>query len=146
MSRSDLPSRSELERLIPLMSNKDRAELVSLLDAQDKLDRQRREDELQRLAELSLYQFLKQAWPHFDPSPFIPGWHLGCIADHLECINNGEIRRLLINIPPRHCKDSNGFSCLAGLDMDTEARQGLPAQGPWGALPVRELWREQGAE
>jgi hypothetical protein len=56
------------------------------------------------LYERSFYAFLKAAWPYFDPSEFIPGWHLGCIADHLEAVSNGQIRRLLINIPPRHSK------------------------------------------
>ena len=56
------------------------------------------------LAEKSLYEFLKQAWPHFDPSKFMGNWHIGAIAEHLQAVNNGQIKRLLINIPPRHCK------------------------------------------
>lgn len=56
------------------------------------------------VAESSLYAFLKQAWPHFDPSDFVDSWHVGAICDHLEAVNNGEIKRLLINIPPRHSK------------------------------------------
>jgi predicted phage terminase large subunit-like protein len=31
-------------------------------------------------------------------------WHIGTICDHLEAVTRGEIRRLIINIPPRHMK------------------------------------------
>lgn len=31
-------------------------------------------------------------------------WHIGCIADHLEAVFRGEIKRLIINIPPRTLK------------------------------------------
>ena len=43
-------------------------------------------------------------WPWIDPAPFKDNWHIGCIAEHLEAVNLGQIRRLLINIPPRHMK------------------------------------------
>ncbi len=56
------------------------------------------------LCEASLYEFLKRAWPSFDPAKFMGNWHLGAIADHLTAVNHGEIRRLLISLPPRFCK------------------------------------------
>lgn len=31
-------------------------------------------------------------------------WHIGCISEHLEAVYNGEIRRLIINEPPRTLK------------------------------------------
>lgn len=35
-------------------------------------------------AELSLYEFLKQAWPIIEgKTPFIDNWHLKVIAEHL---------------------------------------------------------------
>ena len=37
-------------------------------------------------------------------TPFVPGWHLDCIADHLAAVTAGDIRDLLINSPPRHMK------------------------------------------
>lgn len=39
-----------------------------------------------------------------DPAPYVHGWHLEAIAEHLEAVTRGEIRKLLINIPPRHSK------------------------------------------
>jgi hypothetical protein len=35
---------------------------------------------------------------------FIPGRHIDAIIDHLEAVSYGHIRRLLINVPPRHMK------------------------------------------
>jgi hypothetical protein len=29
-----------------------------------------------RLCESSLYDFLRRAWPYFDPHPFVEAWHL----------------------------------------------------------------------
>jgi predicted phage terminase large subunit-like protein len=51
-----------------------------------------------------LITFLERSWPNYDPSIFIPGWHLNAIAEHLEAVAFGQIRKLLINIPPRSCK------------------------------------------
>jgi predicted phage terminase large subunit-like protein len=35
---------------------------------------------------------------------FVYSWHLGCIAEHLEAVYRGEIKRLIINEPPRMLK------------------------------------------
>ena len=60
-----------------------------------------------RTAELSLYEFVKQAWHVVEPGvPFVHGWHLEIICEHLQAITDGEIRHLLINIPPRHAKST----------------------------------------
>jgi predicted phage terminase large subunit-like protein len=60
-----------------------------------------------RLAESSLYEFFKQAWPVVEPgTEFTPSWHIKTICEHLEAITRGDIKRLLINIPPRHTKST----------------------------------------
>lgn len=60
-----------------------------------------------RAASGSLYEFVRQAWQIVDPAtPFIPSWHIEAICEHLEAISSGEIRKLLINIPPRHSKST----------------------------------------
>jgi len=63
-----------------------------------------KEEASKRLAEKSLYEFYKQAWSHMDPAPFSGNWHLEAIAEHLEAVNRGEIKRLVINVPPRSSK------------------------------------------
>jgi len=37
----------------------------------------------------------------------VHGWHIDAIADHLTGVTEGEIRNLIINIPPRHMKSLN---------------------------------------
>src|ERR1017187_7775006 len=57
------------------------------------------------LATRSLGEFVRQAWAVVGPStPFVPGWHIDAIVEHLEAVTLGQIRNLLINVPPRHMK------------------------------------------
>src|SRR4030095_578348 len=59
-----------------------------------------------QLQEDSLIDFLQGGWRYIDPAPYVHGWHLEAIAEHLEAVTRGEIRRLIINIPPRCSKSS----------------------------------------
>ena len=54
--------------------------------------------------EQSLSEFLRQSWGTFEPAKYIHGWHLDAICQHLEAIARGQIKNLIINIPPRHAK------------------------------------------
>lgn len=56
--------------------------------------------------EESLLVFLQSAWRYIDPSAFVGNWHLEAIAEHLQAVTDGYIRRLVINIPPRSSKSS----------------------------------------
>lgn len=49
----------------------------------------------------SLAQFVKQAWNVLEPGvPYIHGWHIDALAEHLEAVTAKQILRLLTNIPP----------------------------------------------
>lgn len=64
-------------------------------------------DDLDRTdCEESLHFFLRKAWRFIDPAPFVDGWVLEALCEHLEAVADGQIRNLLINIPPRCCKSS----------------------------------------
>lgn len=54
----------------------------------------------------SLSGFIRRAWRHIDPQPYIHGWHMDALAEHLEATARGEITRLLINIPPGTSKST----------------------------------------
>ena len=56
--------------------------------------------------EESLYEFLRQAWKYIDPSVWRDGWPIEAVAEHLQAVVDGQIRRLIINIPPRMGKSS----------------------------------------
>src|SRR5277367_980518 len=57
------------------------------------------------LATRSLREFVRQGWHVVEPATaFVPSWHIDAICDHLEAVTRGDIRNLLINVPPRHMK------------------------------------------
>lgn len=60
-----------------------------------------------REAIASLRNFSEDAWRINEAGdPYVDGWHIHAICDHLQAVARGEIRNLLINIPPRHMKSS----------------------------------------
>lgn len=81
------------------------AHQLQLLEEQ--LSRKQRE-----AAEQSLSSFIKQAWRYIDPAPYISNWHIDAIAEHLEAVVRGDIRHLMINVPPRCMKS---ISCSVAL-------------------------------
>jgi predicted phage terminase large subunit-like protein len=56
--------------------------------------------------EESLYTFLKTAWRYIDPAPWTDSWAIEAIAEHLQAVVDGQIRKLIINQPPRTAKTS----------------------------------------
>jgi len=57
------------------------------------------------LAEQDLLEFIKQGWHVLErKSNFKSGWHIEAICEHLMALYNGDIKDLVINIPPRHMK------------------------------------------
>ncbi len=79
-------------------------------------------------AESSFYEFVKQAWHVIEGCEFSPGWHIEAICEHLECVFLGDIRNLLINVPPRSSK-STLVSCMfpAWVWLHTPEKQFLVA-------------------
>lgn len=51
--------------------------------------------------ESSFYDFVKHAWYHVDGREYIDGWHVQAMCEHLQAIQQLEIRKLLCNLPPR---------------------------------------------
>lgn len=55
--------------------------------------------------EKNLHFFLKKAWSVIEPAaPFEDNWHIGAICEYLTAVQQGQIKRLLINMPPRNLK------------------------------------------
>lgn len=53
------------------------------------------------IGERSLYGYMETMWPVLEPAePFVGGWVPETICEHLEAVSNGQIRRLLVNVPP----------------------------------------------
>lgn len=47
-----------------------------------------------------LHEFVKSAWHIVEPNAFIDNWHIGAICEHLQAVTSGQIKKLLINVPP----------------------------------------------
>lgn len=72
--------------------------------------RREAENERRRVAEnaeairarcVRLSGFVREAWHVLQPeTPYVHGWHIDAICEHLEAISDGRINRLLINVPP----------------------------------------------
>jgi predicted phage terminase large subunit-like protein len=52
----------------------------------------------------SLKLFLKAVWHIIEPTPFVDGWVIDCLCEHFMALACGEIRKIVVNIPPRHTK------------------------------------------
>lgn len=56
---------------------------------------------------MDLRKFVKQAWHVMEPgAPFVGGYHIDAICDHLTFVSLGDIDDLVINVPPRHSKST----------------------------------------
>jgi predicted phage terminase large subunit-like protein len=57
------------------------------------------------LARRSLRKFIEHAWPLVEPEkPFVRNWHIDELCAVLEAVTRGEIRRVIVNIPPGSMK------------------------------------------
>lgn len=55
----------------------------------------------------SFFEFAKRAWHLIEPgTPFCDSWHIRAICEHLQAVSQGQIKRLVINVPPRTGKSS----------------------------------------
>ncbi len=60
---------------------------------------------LQAICRTNLEAFTCKAFQVAEPATFFEyNWHIGCIADHLQAVWDGEISKLIINMPPRSLK------------------------------------------
>ena len=70
-------------------------------EAERERDRVRRDGERIRERCQTLTGFIREGWHVLEPSqPYVHGWHIDALCDHLEAVTAGDITRLLINIPP----------------------------------------------
>lgn len=80
-------------------------------------------------AERSLLSFTRLMWKVVEPAqPLRVGWALGAIAEHLQAVSTGQIRNLLINVPP-------GFS----KSMETDGMWPAFEWGPMNRPDLRVL-------
>lgn len=66
-------------------------------------------EKARRSGSKSFETFLKQAWSQFETAPLVWNWHMSAVCMHLQEFALGNIRKLLITMPPR-CAKSNMVS------------------------------------
>lgn len=80
--------------------NQVRAE-IRRREAERERERVRRDAEGIRERCRTLAGFIREGWHVLEPSqPYVHGWHIDVLCEHLEAVTDGDITRLLINIPP----------------------------------------------
>lgn len=83
---------------------------VSLAEVEAEQERRRNGERLRDEAErlkLSLRAYVRAAWPAVEPAtPLVSNWHIDAICDALEACYRRDIRRLIVNVPPRTMKSS----------------------------------------
>ena len=90
--------RSALSRQSDSLAGLDLASLVEEIDKET--------------ASRNLSEFIKQAWPVIEPgTEYIHNWHIDLISEYLQAVNDKQVRRLIINIPPRHMKSLHVTVC-----------------------------------
>lgn len=108
MDLSSLPIETK-RQLLPLLEERARRERAKAAAA----ERQMVQENLATIRERckTLSGFIREAWHVLEPeNPYIHGWHVDAIAEHLEAVSHGQINRLLINVPPGTMK-----SMLSGV-------------------------------
>lgn len=69
----------------------------------------------------SLKLFLEQAWHVVVPrAPFVGGYHIDAICEHLEAVTAGEIRRLVIAVPPGTTKSTTASICWPAWEWTSQ--------------------------
>lgn len=82
----------KIKNLINRLPPEEKADLLKKLELLN-------EKKTQEKAEQNFLDFVKSMWP-----AFIEGEHHKIMADAFERVANGELKRLIVNMPPRHTK------------------------------------------
>ena len=90
------------------------------------------EEEKKENAQKSFLNFTKHIWPDF-----IEGTHHKIIADKFDKLARGEIKRLIVNMPPRHTKSEFASTLLPAWMIGREPKLKIIQTTHTGELAVR---------
>jgi predicted phage terminase large subunit-like protein len=88
----DSVSLKDIPKILPMLSEQDRRQLLFELEALQEMKKK-------ELAQERFLNFVQEVWP-----TFIGGAHHKRMAAAFERVARGEVKRLIINMPPRHTK------------------------------------------
>jgi predicted phage terminase large subunit-like protein len=87
----------DIGEIIEKMTPSEQMEMMKLLDAYKIVESVKK-------ARSGFMDFVHLVWPHFVGDKFIAGRHHKIMAKKFEDIASGKLKRLIINMPPRHTK------------------------------------------
>jgi predicted phage terminase large subunit-like protein len=101
MTTNSPPLNEYLQKLSQLPQESLRSGLAGIRQQAQARATNRIRDEQAKKGSVSLGSFIREAWPLLEPAqPYVHGWHVDAIAEHLQAVTDGSIRQLLINVPP----------------------------------------------
>jgi predicted phage terminase large subunit-like protein len=87
----------------------------------------------------SLKEFTKNSWGTIEPGrDFYDNWHIDAISDHLQAVVEGDIKRLIINIPPRHMKSISVAVALPAWTWTIQPEKKFLYASYAGSLSIRD--------
>ena len=87
----------------------------------------------------SLREFIRSSWGTIEPGrDFYDNWHIDAIADHLQAVVKGDIKRLIINIPPRHMKSISVAVALPAWTWTIQPEKKFLYASYAGSLSIRD--------
>ena len=100
--------------------------------------RSRGRSEIDAVLRKDLYAFIQRCFFTLKPgATFMANWHLEALVFHLDLVRTGKIRRLMINLPPRHLKS---------LIVSVALPAFLLGHDPHASGDCRLIWRGLGRE
>ena len=85
--------------------------------------RRRLAAELRAIMRADFYSFLMRCFAELHGGlAFLPNWHIELLAAKLQAALEGRIRRLIVNMPPRHIKSLAASAALPAWSRGTAAR------------------------
>jgi predicted phage terminase large subunit-like protein len=88
--------------------------------------------EKQEKAQGNFLDFVKEVWPDF-----IEGYHHKIYADKLDRVASGELKRLIVNMPPRHTKSEFASHLFPAFFMGRHPKAKLIQTTHTGELSIR---------
>mgnify|MGYP003124914944 FL=1 len=87
----------------------------------------------------SLKEFTKSSWQAIEPGrQFYDNWHIDAISEHLQAVVEGKIKRLIINIPPRHMKSISVAVALPAWTWTIQPEKRFLFASYAGSLSIRD--------
>lgn len=101
--------------------------VLSLGEAEAALERARRGQSIAEQAQEwsgSLRLFVREAWGELGiGAGFVGGWHLDALCEHLEAVSTGELRRVVVCVPPGSTKSTVCSVCWPVWEWTRDPRR-----------------------